>query len=51
MLDKLYDDKLWAAEYEAFVLQVSFARPEERISFAEAFAAARRLADSVYKGS
>jgi hypothetical protein len=43
MLDLLHNDKLWASEYETFVLQVSFAGPGETISFAEAFAATRRL--------
>ena len=43
MLNKLSDDKLWASEYETFVLQVSFAKEDERITFAEAFAATRRL--------
>jgi hypothetical protein len=27
MLDLLHNDKLWASEYETFVLQVSFAGP------------------------
>lgn len=48
MLDCLQTDEAWAEEYDTFVLQVSFAQPEERILFAEAFAAARRLVDSVY---
>jgi hypothetical protein len=48
MLDILHNDKLWASEYETFVLQVSFAKEDERISFAEAFAATRRLVASVY---
>ena len=43
MLDLLHKDNLWASEYESFVLQVSFAKEDERISFAEAFAATRRL--------
>ncbi len=49
MLEHLRDDKLWAAEYETFVLQVSFAKPEETISFAEAFAATRRLVKLVMR--
>lgn len=49
MLDCLHSDKAWASEYEAFVLQVSFAKPNEKITFAEAFAAARRLVSSVYR--
>ena len=36
MLDLLHNDKLWASEYETFVLQVSFAGPGETISFAGA---------------
>ena len=48
MLGKLRDDKEWASEYETFVLQVSFAQPGERISFAEAFGATRSLVTSVY---
>lgn len=48
MLERLHDDKLWASEYETFVLQVSFAKEGERISFAEAFAATRRLVTGVY---
>jgi hypothetical protein len=48
MLGLLHNDKLWASEYETFVLQVSFAKPGETITFAEAFAAARRLVDKVY---
>ena len=48
MLDLLHNDKLWASEYKTFVLQVSFAGPGETISFAEAFAATRRLVDKVY---
>lgn len=47
MLDLLHSDKAWASEYETFVLQVSFARPGETITFAEAFAATRRLVDTV----
>jgi len=49
MLDLLHNDKLWASEYKPFVLQVSFAKEDERISFAEAFAATRRLVALVYK--
>ncbi len=50
MLDLLHNDKLWASEYETFVLHVSFAKEDGRISFAEALASARRLAAEVYKG-
>jgi hypothetical protein len=49
MLERLQSDKLWASEYETFVLQVSFAKEDERISFAEAFAATRRLVNKVYR--
>ncbi len=49
MLDLLHNDKLWASEYETFVLQVSFAGPGEKVTFAEAFAATRRLVAAVYK--
>ena len=48
MLELLHNDKLWASEYETFVLQVSFAKEGERISFAEAFAATKRLATKIY---
>lgn len=48
MLERLSADKLWESEYETFVLQVSFARPEERITFADGFAATRRLVTTVY---
>jgi hypothetical protein len=43
MLERLQGDKLWASEYETFMLQVSFAKPEETISFAEALGATSRL--------
>jgi hypothetical protein len=49
MLDLLQNDKLWASECETFVLQVRFAKKDERISFAEAFAATRSLVASVYR--
>jgi hypothetical protein len=48
MLKRLGSDRLWATEYETFVLQVSFARGGEEISFAEAFAATQRLVSSIY---
>jgi hypothetical protein len=51
MLERLRDDKLWTSEYETFVLQVSFAKPGGTISFAEAFAATRRLVDKVYRNT
>lgn len=43
MLDRLRADQLWAREYEEFVSGVSFAKPEERIGFADALEACRRL--------
>lgn len=49
MLARLGNDKLWASEYETFVLQVSFAKEDERISFADAFAATRRLVTLVIR--
>jgi hypothetical protein len=36
-------EPFWAAEYDEFVWQVSFAPPGETISFAGALAASRRL--------
>ena len=48
MLERLGSGRLWEREYEAFVLQVSFARGGEEISFAEAFAATKRLVASIY---
>jgi hypothetical protein len=50
VLRLLQSDKMWASEYEAFVWQVSFAKPDEHIEFAEALAAARRLIGLVYRG-
>lgn len=49
MLDLLQNDESWEAEYATFVLPVSFAGPEERISFGEAFAAIRRLTEGLFK--
>ncbi|SPJ14864.1 conserved hypothetical protein [Syntrophobacter sp. SbD2] len=49
MLEFLHNGKLWASEYETFVLQVSFAGSGETINFAEAFAATRGLVDKVYR--
>ena len=43
MLDKLKTDKLWIGEYEQYVRQVSFARPDEVTGFKEALAAVERL--------
>lgn len=46
MLEILDGDKLWASEYKTFVFQVSFAKPDETVSFAEALAATKRLVGS-----
>ena len=48
MLERLASDRLWASEYESFVLQVSYAKEDEAITFGEAFAALRRLVASIY---
>jgi hypothetical protein len=47
MLDRLRGDKLWIADYDEFVRHVSFARPDEQISFAAALAATTRLVSAV----
>jgi hypothetical protein len=49
MIERLQSDKLWASEYETFVLQVSFAKPDETILFAEAFAAMNKLVTRIYR--
>lgn len=49
MLHLLHADKGWAADYETFVLQVSFARPGETITFAEAFTATKKLVNKIYR--
>ena len=43
MLNLLSGSKAWATEYDTFVLKVSFARPEEKISFSDALSAVTRL--------
>jgi hypothetical protein len=48
MLDRLRKDKLWIAEYDEFVRQVSFAKPDEQITFSKALAATMRLISVVY---
>ncbi len=48
MLDHLHHDRGWAKEYETFVLQVSFAGPDEIITFVDALAATQRLVESVF---
>jgi hypothetical protein len=45
MLRRLETDPLWAREYEDFVRAVSFAGPHEMISFLDALASCRRLAE------
>ena len=45
MIDRLRSDMLWAAEYDDFVRQVSFAQPDERIGFDQALAAVVALVD------
>jgi hypothetical protein len=47
MLERLASDQLWAAEYETFVTDKSFALPEEVISFSSAVAATTRLVDRI----
>lgn len=48
MIGCLKSDSLWEKEYEEFVLQVSFAEPQEKIGFAEALAATMRLVALVF---
>ncbi len=48
MLDKLHHDSKWAKEYETFVLQVSFAGPDEIITFVDALSATQRLVELVF---
>jgi hypothetical protein len=43
MLERLTEDPLWATEYDQFVNDKSFAKPEEVISFADALAATTRI--------
>jgi hypothetical protein len=45
MIERLRSDRLWATEYDDFVRQVSFARPDERIGFDQAVAAVVALVD------
>jgi hypothetical protein len=47
MLDRLQREKFWADEYDEFVRQVSFARPDEVIGFANALAATKRLVAAI----
>src|SRR5262249_3303270 len=50
MLEQLRSDRLWAVEYEAFVRQVSFAQPTERIGFDQALAAVVALVERLGAG-
>jgi hypothetical protein len=43
MLERLSTDPLWADEYEEFVHSVSFAKPEEILTFSSALESVRRL--------
>jgi hypothetical protein len=51
MLDRLQREKFWADEYDEFVRQVSFARPDEVIGFENALAGARRLVAEIGKAA
>ena len=51
MLERLSTDRLWVGEYENFVDAVSFARPDERISFDQALAAVRDMVALFVKGA
>jgi hypothetical protein len=45
MIERLRNDKLWEAEYDDFVRQVSFARPDEQIGFDQALASVVALVE------
>ena len=45
MTERLRSDRLWAVEYDDFVRQVSFARPDKWIGFEQALAAVVALVD------
>ena len=45
MIERLRSDTLWAVEYDDFVRQVSFARPDEWIGFEQALASVVALVD------
>ena len=45
MLKSLETDRLWAGEYEEFVHNVSFAKPDETISFGDAVDSVKRLVE------
>ena len=48
MIERLSTDRMWADEYKEFVHNVSFARPDEEISFTAGLDATRRLVE-IYK--
>ena len=50
MFDRLQREKFWAIEYDEFVREVSFARPDEIIGFENALAAGRRLVARIGEG-
>lgn len=49
MLHQLETDAAWAAEYNDYVHQVSFAQPEEIIAFGQALEAAKRLINALFE--
>jgi hypothetical protein len=51
MLERLNTDPLWAAEYQDYVRQVSFAAPGELVGFDEALAAVKGLMALIGTGS
>ena len=50
MFERLGADPLWASEYRDYIRQVSFAVPNELISFDQAFAAVKDLVALVGTG-
>lgn len=51
MLDLIRTDPLWAKEYDEFVRQVSFASPDQQITFDRALDATSRLVASFTEGA
>lgn len=51
MLHQLETDAAWAAEYDAYVHQVSFAQPDEIIAFGQALEAVKRLINALFEPS
>lgn len=51
MLERLTTDPLWADEYEEFVHSVSFAKPDEIITFSSAMEGVRRLVATARPGT